>query len=65
MCRFCAQMYKAQKIKKNMFPKFTKLHAMQTRKPHKLIIQHAKTERFKKSAKIYMQQILNDQDINF
>ena len=61
---FAVKCTKHEKFK-NMFPKFNKSHAMQTRKPHKFIIQHAKTERLKKSAKIYMQQILNDQDINF
>ena len=48
-----------------MFPKFNKLHTMKTRNPLKFDIQHANTERFKKSAIIYMQRLLNENDINF
>ena len=48
-----------------MFPKFNKLHAMLTRKSEKFQVQFANTERLKRSPIIYMQKLLNDQDINF
>ena len=49
----------------HMFPKFKKLHAMLTRKSEKFKVQFANTERLKRSPIIYMQKLLNDQDINF
>ena len=44
---------------KRMFPKYLKMHTMKTRNPEKFIVEHAKTERFKKSSIIYMQNLLN------
>ena len=44
-----------------MFPLNDKRHRMDTRKPEKFKVMKAKTERFKKSAIIYMQNLLNQQ----
>ena len=46
----------------NMFPKLNKFHKMKTRNPLKYEVQHANTERLKKSAIIYMQRLLNNHD---
>ena len=43
-----------------MFPKNTKLHAMELRDSEIFKVEHANTERFRKSAVIYMQHLLND-----
>ena len=55
----------AQKCVKNpktmqMFPKNEKTHNMETRKPEIFRVQHANTERLRKSSIIYMQHLLND-----
>ena len=55
----------AQKCCKNqktsdMFPKNDKKHNMETRKPEIFKVQHANTERLRKSSIIYMQHLLND-----
>ena len=44
---------------KKMFPLKDKHHDMQTRQPEKYVVQHANTERLKKSSIIYMQNLLN------
>ena len=44
-----------------MFPLNDKRHEMGTRKPEKFKVIKANTERFKKSAMIYMQNLLNQQ----
>ena len=46
-----------------MFPETKKAHHMETRKQNKIQVQHAHTERLKKSAVIYMQIILNQNEI--
>ena len=55
----------AQKCIKNpktrhMFPENNKDHKMETRRPDKYKVQHANTERFRKSSIIYMQHLLNE-----
>ena len=55
----------AQKCLKNpktrhMFPVNKKDHKMETRRPDKYEVQHANTERFRKSSIIYMQHLLNE-----
>ena len=45
---------------KDMFPENTKLHQMVTRNNEKFKVNHADTERYKKSAIIYMQNLLNE-----
>ena len=44
---------------KQMFPLKIKSHSMKTRKPEKYQVFKAKNERYKKSAIIYMQNLLN------
>ena len=46
----------------SMFPLNTKKHGMNTRKFEKYHVEHANHERFRKSAIIYMQNLLNQQD---
>ena len=45
---------------KHMFPENKKIHDMETRNPEKFKVQHAHTERLKKSSIIYMQNLLNE-----
>ena len=57
----------AQKCTKNirtkdMFPMNKKMHTMETRKQEKYKVDHANTERLKKSAIIYMQNLLNQNE---
>ena len=47
---------------KGIFPKTIKAHPMETRKQEKFQVQHAHTERLKKSSVIYMQNILNQNE---
>ena len=47
---------------KHMFPETMKKHHMETRMPDKFLVQHANTERFRKSSIIYMQHLLNEND---
>ena len=47
---------------KNMFPENKKIHKMETRNPEKYIVQHANTERLRKSSIIYMQNLLNENE---
>ena len=42
--------------------KILKNHVMKTRKQEKYQVQHANTKRFKESALIYMQNLLNQQE---
>ena len=44
----------------DMFPKNIKTHAMELRNPEIYNVEHANTERFRKSAVIHMQHLLND-----
>ena len=46
----------------NMFPEANKIHQMETRKPEKYQVQHANTQRLNKSAVIYMQRLLNENE---
>ena len=47
-----------------MFPENIKFHDMLTRHPEKFKIEHANTNRFKNSAIIYMQNLLNKNNDN-
>ena len=47
---------------KHMFPENMKTHHMETRMPEKFQVQHANTERFRKSSIIYMQHLLNENE---
>ena len=57
---------KSTKNKKmnHMFPKNIKLHLMETCQPEKCTVQHANTERLKKSPIIFMQNLLNEYENN-
>ena len=44
----------------HMFPKNEKIHNMQTRNAEMFEVQHANTERLRKSSIIYMQHLLNE-----
>ena len=44
---------------KHMFPENEKLHTMQLRNPERFKVEQAKTERFKNSSIIFMQNLLN------
>ena len=46
----------------HLFPLNQKFHQMNTRNVEKYKVQHAYTERLKKSAIIYMQNILNEDE---
>ena len=48
---------------KHMFPENVKKHHMETRMPEKYEVQHANTERFRKSSIIYMQHLLNESEL--
>ena len=45
-----------------MFPINKKMHTMETRKQEKYKVEHANTERLRKSAIIYMQNLLNQNE---
>ena len=47
---------------RDMFPKNIKTHTMTFRNTEKYEVQHANTARLKKSAIIYMQQLLNEHE---
>ena len=49
----------------NMFPENQKTHKMETRNKEKYIINHANTERLKRSSIPYMQNLLNENEKNF
>ena len=49
---------------KKMFPLNERMHEMETRKPEKYRVNHANTERLKKSANIDMQHLLNENEGN-
>ena len=44
----------------DMFPRNSRIHNMDTRKPEEFKVQHANTDRLLKSSIIYMQNLLND-----
>ena len=48
---------------RDIFPENKKLHEMKTRKTEKFKVQHANTERLKKSSVIYMQNLLNENEL--
>ena len=48
---------------KNMFLEAIKIHQMETRKPEKYQVQDANAERLNKSAVIYMQNLINENEI--
>ena len=56
-------MFHAQQDPKDMFPENTKAHEMLTRHEEKFKVEYAKTARFKNSAVIYMQNLLNKQKL--
>ena len=58
---FAIKCTKNEKMK-HMFPLNPKLHKMETRNVDKYQVYHAKTERFKDSAIIYMQNLLNEHE---
>ena len=55
-------MYQKCEVKK-MFPIKQKIHPMKKRTENKFKVQHANTERLKKSAIIYMQNLLNQNEM--
>ena len=56
--QFAKKCVKNQKLK-HMFPKSQNKHEMETRNKEVYLVEHANTERFQKSAIIYMQKLLN------
>ena len=62
LCLNFAIKYTKNKKMTRMFPQNLKLHTMNTRNPEKYFVQHANTERLKKSSIIYMQKLLNQHD---
>ena len=48
---------------KHMFPQNIKSHEMSTRHEEKYKVQHAHTDRLKKSPIIYMQKLLNEHEL--
>ena len=59
--KFAQRCTKNEKTKK-MFPLNEKIHGMDMRNREKFKVQHAKTNRLKNSAIVYMQKLLNDQN---
>ena len=53
-----------RKEKKEMFSENIRIHHMEMRNSEKYLVQHANTERLKKSAIIYMQNLLNKNEYN-
>ena len=58
---FAKKCVKTDKLK-HMFPKNIKSHEMITRSEELYNVQHANTERLKKSSIIYMQNLLNEDE---
>ena len=58
---FAKKCVKSDKLK-HMFPKNVKSHEMITRSEELYNVQHANTERLKKSSIIYMQNLLNEDE---
>ena len=58
---FALKCTKNNKVK-DMFPLTTKIHEMKTRNPEKYHVNHANTERLRKSAVPYMQRLLNENE---
>ena len=48
---------------KHMFPENVKIHTMITRMEEKFKVNHAYTERLRKSSIIYMQHLLNEKEL--
>ena len=48
---------------KHMFPESAKNHTMKTRMEEKFKVEHANTERLRKSSIIYMQHLLNEKEL--
>ena len=59
--KFAKRCLRNEKTIKN-FPENSKNHVMKTRKQEKYQVQYANTKRFKESALIYMQNLLNQQE---
>ena len=59
--KFSIKCTKNEKLKK-MFPIVKKIHPMKKRIENKFKVHHANTERLKKSAIIYMQNLLNQNE---
>ena len=59
LCLNFAKMCLKNPKTKSMFPKTSKIHQMKTRNPEEYQVQNAKTDRLRKSAVIYMQNLLN------
>ena len=59
--KFAKRCLRNEKTRK-MFPSNSKNHVMKTRKQEKYHVQHAQTKRFKESALIYMQNLLNQHE---
>ena len=62
LCLNFAQKCSRNPKTKSIFPLNRKKHDMSTRNPEKYQVQHAKNERLKKSAVIYMQNLLNENE---
>ena len=62
LCLKFAQKCAANEKTKHMFPLNIKVHTMETRKGEKFQVQKANTDRLKKCAIIYMQNLLNEQE---
>ena len=60
--KFAQRSSKHPKLK-NMFPLKAKHHNMDTRNQSKFQVQHAKNERLKNSPVIYMQNLLNENEL--
>ena len=58
---FALKCTKNKKVQ-NLFPKNLKTHEMATRNTEKYHVNHAHTERLRKSAVIYMQKLLNEHE---
>ena len=62
MLKFARKASKHPKCK-NMFPFNEKIHKMKTRRPSKFKVLNANTERMKKSQLIFMQTLLNKNEL--
>ena len=60
LCLRFAQKCLTNEKNQQMFPLSKKIHSMETRKSEEFEVQYAKTDRLKNSAKIYMQNLLNE-----
>ena len=62
MLKFCKEIHKSDKLQ-HMFPKNINSHDMNTRKEDKYDVQFPNTERLQISPIIYMQKLLNMDDL--